>query len=219
MNEVFDTNKRYEYENGFYLTCDTSRMGKLLAHYELYKKSMGVAGDIVECGVYKGASLMRFATFRDLLEHQKSRKIIGFDIFGRFPKTGNIEDDKFIEKFELGGGTGIIKELLEKFMSEKQFYNFELIKGNIMETLPAYTISHPELKISLLHIDVDVYNATKQCLESLYEHVVPNGVIIFDDYACVDGATKAIDEFFKDDKSFCAMKLPYYSVPAYMIKK
>ncbi len=219
MNEVFDTNKRYEYENGFYLTCDTSRMGKLLAHYELYKKSMGVAGDIVECGVYKGASLMRFATFRDLLEHQKSRKIIGFDIFGRFPKTGNTEDDKFIEKFELGGGTGITKELLEKFMSEKQFYNFELIKGNIMETLPAYTTSHPELKISLLHIDVDVYNATKQCLESLYEHVVPNGVIIFDDYACVDGATKAIDDFFKDNKSFCAMKLPYYSVPAYMIKK
>jgi hypothetical protein len=44
-------------------------------------------GNIIECGVFKGASLIRFATFRYILEAPFSRKIIEFDTFGKFPEN------------------------------------------------------------------------------------------------------------------------------------
>ena len=61
-------NLSFEYENGFYLTCSPSRIGKMLAHYELYKKTSQTPGAIVECGVFKGVSLTRFTMFRELFE-------------------------------------------------------------------------------------------------------------------------------------------------------
>ena len=57
---------KWDYENGFYLTCETGRIGKLLNHLEIYKKIMDLPGDILEFGVYKGTSLVRLLTFRDL---------------------------------------------------------------------------------------------------------------------------------------------------------
>ena len=77
----------FDYENGFILTSAPHRLGNILAHYELYKKIVHLPGDVVELGVFKGNSLIQFATFRSLLENDKSRKIIGFDAFGTFPKT------------------------------------------------------------------------------------------------------------------------------------
>ena len=76
MIEMPSSKKAFEYENGFYLTCESSRIGKLLAHYELYKLVKHLPGSLIECGVYKGASLARFAMFRHLYEKQYLRKII-----------------------------------------------------------------------------------------------------------------------------------------------
>ena len=78
----------FEYENGFILTSKPYRLGNIMAHYELYKKIINLPGDVVELGVFKGNSLIQFATFRELLENEGSRKIIGFDIFGKFPQGG-----------------------------------------------------------------------------------------------------------------------------------
>jgi hypothetical protein len=44
----------YDHENAFYLTCAPGRVGKLLAHYELYQRAQRVAGAFVECGIFKG---------------------------------------------------------------------------------------------------------------------------------------------------------------------
>ena len=96
---MFDLSKKFEYENGFYLTSDVSRIGKLLAHYELYKKIISLPGEVIECGIFKGTSLIRFATFRDLLENPYSRKIIGFDVFGKFPESQYDPDKKFLKSF------------------------------------------------------------------------------------------------------------------------
>ena len=82
----YDTNKKFDYENGFYLTSNPSRLGKVLTHYELYKMIINLPGDIVEFGVFKGSSLIKWATFRELFENTDSRKVIGFDIFGKSPK-------------------------------------------------------------------------------------------------------------------------------------
>ena len=70
-----------------------------------------------------------------MLENTYSRKIIGFDIFGEFPKTDNDDDNKFIQRFEEQGGNGISKEVLEDFIKHKKINNIELIKGNVFDTL------------------------------------------------------------------------------------
>ena len=49
---------RWSHENLFYLTSDKSRIKKLIDHYEIYKKISKINGDIIECGVFKGAGLM-----------------------------------------------------------------------------------------------------------------------------------------------------------------
>ena len=46
MIDLPDKASSFEYENGFYLTCDPSRIGKLIAHYELYKKIIQIPGAI-----------------------------------------------------------------------------------------------------------------------------------------------------------------------------
>lgn len=216
----FEYDKKWDYENGFYLTSSTTRLAKIISHWELYKKIVGLPGDIVEFGVYKGASLMRFATFREMLESQYSRKIIGFDIFGKFPLTDLKEYNMFIENFEKNGGKGISENEMREALENKKIENFQLIGGDILETLPKYLKENPELRISLLHIDVDVYKVTKTILETLFERVVKGGVVILDDYNSVFGATKAIDEFIGNlGKDYKIEKLPYYSFPSFIVKK
>jgi hypothetical protein len=223
MNRIFDfdLDKSYEYENGFYLTSKVDRVAKLISHYELYKSIINLPGDIVECGVFKGASLIRFSSFREMLENYYSRKIIGFDIFGKFPRPNQASetDIEFIEKFENNAGDGISLKELDEILKYKNIDNYELIEGDIIKTIPSYLIENPELKISLLHIDVDVYQPTKFVLEKLFDKVVKDGVIVLDDYGKVVGATKAVDEFLEEKAVNKAIKKHSIShVPAYIRK-
>lgn len=85
----------WESENIFHLFSDVSRYGKILSHYEVYKKIKELPGDIMELGVFKGVSFNQFLTFKNLLKYSKSRKIFRFDSFGQFPKPQNKIDNKF----------------------------------------------------------------------------------------------------------------------------
>ena len=175
-----------------------SRLNKLLAHYELYKSIRDIPGHIFEFGVYKAASLVRFATFRDSLENDFSRKIVGFDAFEAFPTNQlKVKDDlDFIEKFEVDGGHGLSEKAKDILLS-KDFKNFSLVKGNVFDTLPAYLENNPETRIALLHLDMDVKEPTDFVFDLLYERVVPGGLIVFDDYNAVAGETISVDEFVK----------------------
>ena len=217
----FDFQKPFEYENGFFLTSAPSRIAKTIAHFELYKKIVNLPGEIVECGVFKGISLMRFATYREILESQFSRKIIGFDAFGKFPDDVHMETDKkFIANFETEAGDGMPKEDLETILLHKDVKNVSLIKGFIPDAFSGYFEDKPATLIALLHIDVDTYEATMACLDHLYERVVKGGIIILDDYGQVNGATKAVNEFLvKKNIESNIKKLPYNYIPAYIVKK
>ena len=218
VHDQFDTDKSFFYENGFYLTSKIDRLGKLLAHFELYKSIVDLPGHIVECGVFKGNSLIRFATFRNLLESPFSRKIIGFDIFGKFPSTEYQPDQQYLQNFvDAAGEQSISQEELEKILQSKGITNFELVKGDINQTVPSYREVNPHLKIALLHIDTDVYEPAVTILENFYEKVVRGGVIAFDDYGTFPGETKAVDDFF-GDKGIKIQKLPLSLTPSFIIK-
>ncbi|MDR1921998.1 MAG: TylF/MycF family methyltransferase [Candidatus Adiutrix sp.] len=212
--------KSYHAENAFYLTCEQRRIKKILAQYELYKMTLGLPGQIVECGVYKGCSLIRICAFRDALGASESRKVIAFDAFGDFPIPSgvNSNDRDFANKFNAGAGPGLEKNELENILAAKRVTNFELVKGDILETLPAYLKDHPELRIAFLHIDVDLCQVTGSVLANLFDLVVRGGVIMLDDYALVDGATRAVDDFFRAHRG-CVKKLELAHVPCFVVKE
>ena len=216
---LYDMQKSFEYENGFMATAQPKRFSKFISHLEFFKATSQVRGEIVELGVFKGNSLFRWIKFRDLLENTHSRKIIAFDIFGEFPQTDFDDDKKTRELFieETNGGFGISHEELSKLLKKQNLdANVEIVKGDILQTLPLYISSNPQLKISLLHIDVDLYEATKMGLELLFSHVVKGGIIILDDYGAFAGANKAVDDFFKGE--VVVQKLPYSNAIAYIVK-
>jgi len=211
--------KAFEYENNFYLSCDNSRIGKLIVHYELFKKASLVSGAIVECGIFKGASLIRFATFRNILSENSKKKIIGFDIFGKFPNARYSDDIKLRTKFiNEGGINSISKDQLLKILRHKGLANkIELIKGDILKTVPKYVKSNPKLKISLLNLDTDLYEPAVTILESLYPKIVKGGILILDDYGVFPGETKAVDEYFAKQK-IKINRFPYSQKPYFIIK-
>jgi hypothetical protein len=205
-------------ENEFYKSSSKDRINKLLAHYELYKKIVNLPGEIIECGVFKGNSLIRLATFRDALETPYSRKIIGFDIFGKFPSTEYAPDKKYLDKFiESAGEESISIDDLENVFKNKNIENFELIKGDILKTVPDYKAKNPHTKIALLHIDTDVYEPAKVILDYFYDLLVPGGIIMFDDYGTFPGETKAADELMEKN-GLIINKLSFYKTPSYIIK-
>jgi len=216
----FDTDKCWDYENGFYLTSHVTRLSKMLAQYELYKMIVGLPGHVIECGVYKGASFLRFATFREILENPYSRKLIGFDTFGRFPAEGeDAANSAFVRRFSAEGGDGISREALIEVLSHKGFENIELVEGDVCSTVPQYVTEHPELKVALLHIDVDVYRPTQVILDQLFDRVVHRGLVVMDDYGTVAGETRAVDEFLqKAGREALIEKLPISHIPAYLRK-
>ena len=219
----FDTEKSFDYENGFYLTSLPFRMGNILSHYELYKKIIDLPGDVIELGVFRGGSLIQFATFRELLENENSRKIVGFDIFGEFPNDNEktIEsDNKFIKNWNQNINEYLVtKDDLYKSLEHKGIRNVELVEGDILKTIDEYLKSHPYTKISLLHVDTDVYEPAKRGLEKLFDRVVRGGLIIFDDYGTVEGETLAIDEFFKDKPEYQIKKFPFsHCKPSFVVK-
>jgi len=219
METLYDLNKQFEYENGFYATASPSRFSKFISHLEFFKQTSHIRGEIVELGIFKGNSFFRWIKFRDLLEQTHSRKIIGFDIFGDFPEASFVKDKEKRDAFvtETNGGKSIsfeeINDLLNKQGLNK---NIDIIKGDILVTLDSYLNENPHIKISLLHIDVDLYEPTKHTLEMLYKRVTKGGIIILDDYGAFAGTNKAVDDFF--DHKVEIKKLPFSHAISYIKK-
>ena len=217
MIKIPDFRKSFEYENNFYLSCNVSRICKFLVQYELYKMSRNIPGSIVECGVFKGVSLARFAMLRSIFKNT-SKKIIAFDIFGKYPQTNFSPDKKIRKEFIKGAGDKSIsiKQLRKVLKHKKTEKEVEIIKGDITSTVPKYAKSHPKLKISLLNLDTDVYEPAVTILEYLYPKITKGGIIILDDYGAFPGETKAVNDYFKEKKvkiqSFSFAKHPHFII-------
>jgi hypothetical protein len=215
----YSSEQIWNYENSFYWFSDVARLSKLFAHEALYKKILNIPGDIVEFGVFKAVSLIRFATFRKIFENENSRKIIGFDSFGKFPRNASNtnSDSDFIEKFELDSGKGLGLGQVQEILNYKEFTNIELVGGDIFDTLPKWMDLKPHARIALLHLDMDVYAPTKLALDLLWDRVVPGGLVLFDDYSLIEGETLAVEEFLKD-KKLELKKDSFYHSPSYVVK-
>jgi len=203
---------------------------KFIAHYELFKMSYGLPGDIVELGVFRGLSLMSFANFLEIFNvTNRKKRVIGFDTFKGFvdinekdlspknnsdKKTGDFDASSYYEC--LKEAIGVFDE--DRFVSWKN--RVELIEGDIGKTVPEYVEKNPGLRISLLHFDCDLYEPTKAGLEKLFPLVVKGGIIVFDEYGDVNwaGESAAVDEYFKEN-NYVVKQFPWTPIPGgYVIK-
>ena len=190
-----------------------------MAHYELFKMALELPGVMIECGVFKGASLSRLTAFRALFGGSQSRKIVAFDTFGFFPEANFPDDTNARQQFVNAAGSQSVsaQELTELLKRKGAAEQIELVAGNILETVPTYLNNNPQLKISLLNLDTDLFEPAVVILENFWQRLVPGGILILDDYGVFPGETKAVDDFFKD-KPVQIQKLPFSLTPCFIRK-
>lgn len=203
----------FEVENNFYYKTHKTRLQKVFNHYELIKKIVKVKGDIVELGVFKGISLIRIAQIRDILKLKK--KIYGFDTFKDFPSSKNSHEyeKQFPKYFKKIVGKPITRKKLEVILKKKQLNNIKLIEGDIFKSLSI--LKKKKIKISMLHLDLDLEEATLYALNTLFKFISKGGIIILDDYKIHPGIKRAADKALKNKK----ITPPFYgSNPSFFIK-
>jgi O-methyltransferase len=163
----------------------------------LIEKTRDIPGDIAECGVYRGQSLVPMAIY--LSQQKIAKTIYGFDSFEGFA-------DSIVDDLRFGGTKdewkqpGLFNDTSYKCVVAKAktfgLKNIVLVKGFFNKTLPAYS-SH---RFSFVHLDCDAYDAYKECLNHFYPGLSAGAIISFDEYNDPPwpGCNHAVNEFLAD---------------------
>lgn len=157
-----------------------------------------LAGDVAECGVFRGATVIPMGQW---LNDVGSKKMVwGFDSFQGFDDSvaadielgGDVDPQKMVGGFSLTS----LQEVQEKVDRLQLTGRIHLVKGTFKDTLPKYQHQY----FSFVHLDCDLYESYKVCLDFFYPRVVPGGIILFDEYNDPPwpGCNKAVDEFLTD---------------------
>lgn len=156
----------------------------ILTRIELFKMIQEVQGSIIECGVYKANSLMTFFHLSNIMEpFAFTRKIIGFDTFEGFPSISD-KDPTGVIGYLADSNFSQINKLIEAQEKNKALPNIpkiELVKGDVSKTISEYKKNNPQLIISLLYLDFDLYEPTRIALEEFLPLVPVGGIVAFDE--------------------------------------
>lgn len=168
----------------FYSLVNTPRLEVIK---ELVNYTNSLPGACAEIGVYKGGTA-------GLIIENTERSIYLCDTFAGLPYWDEIDG----KAHKVGSFSEIPEDernLFLEYVSKKS--NVKVYKG----IFPSETGDNLSNEVfSFVHLDVDAYESYKQCLNFFYNRMVPNGVIVFDDYnaSSCPGAKLAVDEFFSD---------------------
>jgi hypothetical protein len=169
--------------------------------YSMAKATANLPGDTAECGVYRGAS-----SYVICLANQGKANCQhhGFDSFEGLsqPEAVDIPSDSLAYTWKERDLVSP-EEVAAKNLS--QFPFVRLYKGWIPERFGEVA----DRRFSLVHIDVDLYQPTRDSLIFFYERLVPGGILLCDDYGSINcpGATRAFDEFVADKPEKCVIQL------------
>jgi len=163
-------------------------LGKIKSYvlWELVKETNGLRGSMLEVGVWKGGS---GALIGKQAEHGVDSGFLYLcDTFTGVVKTG--EKDTFYKGGEHADTT---IEIVEKLFNSLKIKNMKILKG-IFPDETGHMINDTEFKFC--HIDVDVYQSTKDIFEWIWPRMVVGGIILIDDYGFYncDGVTKFVNE-------------------------
>lgn len=170
-----------------------------------YVVSEGIPGDFVECGVWRGGSVMAMAGELQRLG-VTDRRIWLYDTFAGMtaPTAEDVEAGtgvtatQMLAETPVGDGNNVwcVAGRADVEANVRStgypFENFVFVEGDAAQTLRSQAPS----SVALLRIDTDWYASTRAGLEELYPRLAPGGVCILDDYGHWQGARQAVDEYF-----------------------
>ena len=152
-----------------------------------------IPGCVVECGVWRGGMIAGVASILG-----PSRRYYLCDSFEGLPPVKPIDgaaaarwqQDTTSPHYHDNCRAG--EEYAIQAMALAGIGSPTLVKGWFDQSLPSLRLEQP---IALLRLDGDWYDSTMACLQSLYDHVSPGGLIIIDDYYTWDGCSRAVHDF------------------------
>jgi len=180
-------------------------LSRILFMNEIYKEVFKVHGVIMEFGVRWGFNLVLLQNLRGIYEpYNHNRKIIGFDTFSGFPRIHeNDGNDPLIKENALSVSKNYI-DYLNKIMAchenespIKHIKRFDLVVGDVCQTVPEYLKTNPETVISFAYFDLDLYEPTIKTLEAIEPYIYKGSILAFDQLnnSQFPGETIAIKEF------------------------
>jgi Macrocin-O-methyltransferase (TylF) len=153
--------------------------------------SEGVAGDLVECGVWRGGVGIFMQGYLESYDVE-NRRVILADSFKGLPKP-TIDGDPDLSSDLFPQLAVDAQEVRENFACYDLWNdNVVLLEGWFSNTLP----EAPTEEIALLRADGDLYSSTTDILTSLYDRVTPGGFVIIDDYGVLPQCARAVKDFF-----------------------
>jgi O-methyltransferase len=186
---------------------------KQLRHYSLqelchYVVNKNLTGDIAECGCWRGHSAYLIASIINIRDFDVDFHI--FDSFegGLSAKTAKDKNIRVnLSEAEIKKESNIFSSTEKEVKScLADFDRVHLYKGWIPDRFDEVS----DKRFSFVHLDVDLYEPTRDSLEFFFPRLVEDGVIVCDDYGFSQfpGAAKAVDEFLVEHQ----VKM-FYRVP------
>ncbi|RWR51924.1 glycosyltransferase [Sinirhodobacter ferrireducens] len=152
----------------------------------------GVAGDVMECGVWRGGASLFMKAVLDL-SGDRERTVWLADSFAGLPPPSYPEDQGMDLSREHFPSLAVSQQRVER-----AFADFGLLDARV-RFLPGFfadTLADCEVgQLAVLRLDGDLYSSTMQALEALYDRVSPGGFIVIDDYGGLGQCAQAVDRF------------------------
>jgi O-methyltransferase len=152
---------------------------------ELVKLAGNVAGDAAEAGVFRGGSAR---LIRECLKpvDGATRTLFLFDTFAGMPQVGSAD------LHMAGDFAKTSARSVETYLADLS--GVVLVPGLFSETLPGLSDRH----FSFVHVDCDIEQSARECVEFFAPRMNKGGVMLFDDYggAYTPGMALAIDGYF-----------------------
>ena len=143
------------------------------------QNGLALAGDFVECGVFKGDFAWVVAQTTEF--SRQARKFYLYDTFAGFAPGCSSPDDfpdnpAFYETaHRIYNEPSLHQRVVQRF---RDFPNVRIVPGALPESLADIM---PD-RIAFLHVDLNSPAAEIATLEVLFDRVVPGAAIVFDDY-------------------------------------
>jgi hypothetical protein len=169
----------------FALHTPINSIQRFLARYELMKMVQDIPGAIIELGVCSGNGLMSLVHCHNVLQPTyRYREFYGFDTFEGFPSVH--ENDIKDIVWEKGDFCNESYDRLTNIIDIHNSYyylptNVQLVKGDVTKTIPAFLKDNRHVIVSLLYLDMDIYEPTKVALKELLPRMAKGSIIAFDE--------------------------------------
>jgi hypothetical protein len=213
----------YDSYNNLIFSDDSRVFNKMIKKVELYMQVKDLAGDILEFGVFKGAGMAIFLKLKMMYEPNSIMKVIGFDFFDSDKLTNSLDGlNKTMMSTVLNRAHS--KELsFEAVKARLSIFNdgmYKLIEGDAVTNSKQYDTDNPGARIKILYMDIDLGEPTYIILKTLWNKVVKNGIIVFDEYAYHKwDESVGVDKFLREiDGMYTFIDTKVGAPTAYIIK-